>query len=187
MFFPILQDWRSEPPGSLHPRLCLSPKRCSPGTCPHPSTCFQGHPVPLASLPAGWCGKVGALSGQQGSPSTTGALLGLAAASLLPAWTPLSLYKSLQILGGGNSSAHCGQAPSQLEITCGQALGAPMASALPAMFASEWRVGSGGPPPGVPGPLSWSEQPPACRRCKASQCGGLEAAQLCHPPWFSHL
>ena len=82
--------------------------------------------MPLASLHAGWCGKVGALSGQQRSPSTTGALLGLAAASLLPAWTPLSLYKSLQILGGGcNSSAHCGQAPSQLEITGGQALGAP--------------------------------------------------------------
>ena len=123
--------------------------------------------MPLAFQHAGWCGKVGALSGQQRSPSTTGVLLGLAAASLLPAWTPLSLYKSLQILGGGcNSSAHCGQAPSQLEITGGQALGALMASALPAMFASEWRVGSGSPPPGVPGPLSWSEQPPACRRCK---------------------
>lgn len=34
----------------------------------------------------------------------------------------------------------------------------------------------------APGPLSWSEQPAACRRYTASQLGGLEAAQLCHPP-----
>lgn len=145
-------------------------------------------PVPLGSLHAGRCGKVGVLSGQQRSPSTTGALLGLAAASLLPAWTPLSLYESLQILSGGcNSSTHCGQAPSQLEITGGQVLGVPMPWPFLPSVCLRMESGLRRSTPVVPGPLSWSEQPPASRGCKASQCGSLEAAQLCHPPWFSHL
>lgn len=52
-------------------------------------------------------------SGQQRSPSTVGALLATAA-TLLRAWIPISLYKSLQILQGCSSSAHRG-IPSQLE------------------------------------------------------------------------
>ena len=126
MFFPILQDWRSEPPGSPHPRLCESPKRCAPSTCPHPSTCFQGHPS-AAGLPACWLLRE---SGSAQRPAEV-ALHHRSTAGPGCCFPPSSLdtskpLRSLQILSGGcNSSAHCGQAPSQLETTGGQALGVP--------------------------------------------------------------
>lgn len=117
----VRASWKSPP------KTVPEPKKMCPWHLSTP-THLLPRPSSAAGLPACWLVREsGSVSGQQRSPSTTGALLGLAAASLLPAWTPLSLYMSLQILSGGcNSSAHCGQARSQLEITGGQALGVPM-------------------------------------------------------------
>ena len=133
LFFQLLQDCQSllEVPT----QGCASAQRDVPLVPPNLSK-----PIHLLLRPS-WChwapcllasaGKWQELSGQQRSLSAAGALLGLAAVSLLPAWTPKLRVQLLQILRGGcNSSAHRGHAPSQMEITVGPALGVPRASAL---------------------------------------------------------
>lgn len=153
-FFPFLQDWRSEPPGSPHPRLCLDPKRCSPGSTQPAQThplASKAFPVPLGSLHAGQCREVA--SAQRPAEvalrcrSITGLGCCLPPPSLASSKTPQVAANHpwwLQL----QSLPQPGPLPSRAHS--GLALRAPTASALPDMSASEWLGCSGGQPPAVP-------------------------------------
>ena len=147
--------------------------------CPNPSTHFQGHwaPCMLAGVT-----KWPVFGGQQRSPSATGALLGH---RLLP---PQSLDSSKSLQVATNPLGLQLQCPLQHSIPNGDsALGlAPGASVAPAFpraclpLNAEWAQAVKPPTPLALGPVSWFEQPAACRKCKASELRGLEGTLFCH-------